>query len=859
MKRRLTIWALILVMLIPMLAVPASAVPLFLKEIDNWMICQEPFEYVKGVSGYKGTAPEVTVPNNIGGHQISYIYTNTFEGNTTMKSLTVSDGLTVYSLSGCDVEKVKLGKNTKVLEGTFAGCKKLKEINIPSSWEEIKDGLFADCESLTKVVLPDTIKHIGFQSYAGCTGLTSITLPAKLETIDQQAFAYCTGLKTITIPKSVTYIAEDAFAYCTGLEKIVVETGNKYYSSDDKGNLYDTYEGKKTLVWAATKDIGDEFVIPEDVDAIGTAAFLLAEDLTSIVIPKNVKELGEYAFAGCVNLKEVLLEGGLNIGANAFANVAAVVYCPGDTGEWSESNVGNFGGALMWYAYCTGIHLGPEGTVVTESTCTVEGTAQTVCDLCGETYTYALPLLEHSYGEAKVVTESTCTVAGEGIYTCTVCGYEKTEALPLAEHEMSAPESDGSGYHRSHCANCSWSSMVICNFVQTEILVPPTCTELGKVSLVCTDCGYEKDGVLLELPHDFTDSPAISASKNTHTQTCKTCGNDVTQGCNMTYTQEPLTPTRLGRYIYHCDLCGNHREELIEEVFRICGKNRFETAFKIADQMKLSLGIEKFDAVIVASGTNFADALSGSYLAAVKNAPILLSFNDEYNQLAKNYIRANLNPGGTVYILGGTGAVPATMEEHLEDFTVKRLAGGNRFETNLAILEEAGVGDKPVLVCTGLSFADSLSASASELPILLVWNDLTEGQKALLEGLGGDNQLYVIGGEGAVSTDMEDQLAAYGSVKRIGGSNRFETSVMIAREFFEAPEAAVLAYAWDFPDGLCGGPLAAALDIPLILTMPDYSAEAEAYAREINIQGGTVLGGDPLIQTYVAIDIFKGK
>ena len=45
----------------------------------------------------------------------------------------------------------------------------------------------------------------------------------------------------------------------------------------------------------------------------------------------------------------------------------------------------------------------------------------------------------------------------------------------------------------------------------------------------------------------------------------------------------------------------------------------------MAEQLKANLGVEKFQTIVVACGTDFADALSGSYLASVKNAPILIT------------------------------------------------------------------------------------------------------------------------------------------------------------------------------------------------------------------------------------------
>lgn len=296
-------------------------------------------------------------------------------------------------------------------------------------------------------------------------------------------------------------------------------------------------------------------------------------------------------------------------------------------------------------------------------------------------------------------------------------------------------------------------------------------------------------------------------------------------------------------------------EEVIPEVVRISGKDRYATSDKIIYSFMDELEMEKLDTLIIASGTKFPDALAGSYLASTIGAPILLT-NGELNL---EWFEANVYDDALIYILGGTGAVPATVEKTLKDYDVIRLSGKTRYDTNMEILKEAlsldGYTDE-ILICTGDKFADSLSASATGLPILLVGNELTESQKAFLNTFS-KSDFYVIGGEGAVNAKVYNAVDKIGDVERISGKTRYETSVKIAETFFLWPEEAVLAYAENFPDGLCGGPLAMSMfDTPLILTMTGKEAAAKAYAEEYDIHSGCILGGSKLISDASAKKIF---
>jgi putative cell wall-binding protein len=248
----------------------------------------------------------------------------------------------------------------------------------------------------------------------------------------------------------------------------------------------------------------------------------------------------------------------------------------------------------------------------------------------------------------------------------------------------------------------------------------------------------------------------------------------------------------------------------------------------------------KFNNIIVASSSSFADALSGSYLSYITDAPIL-TVDDTYKDVISNYIKNNLVAGGKVYILGGTGAVSQTFEYTLltgsgaiSTSQVVRLAGANRYLTNIEILKKcfqlaAGTSkaNTTLLVAAGNEYADSLAAAATKMPILLADKAMLNGtylkadQISYLRTAGFKNAI-MIGGTGAVRSEVEVEVKAVlglSSTERIAGANRYETSVRIAERFFNASSvnSVTFAYGLDFPDGLIAGPLAIKNGSPLIL------------------------------------------
>ena len=254
------------------------------------------------------------------------------------------------------------------------------------------------------------------------------------------------------------------------------------------------------------------------------------------------------------------------------------------------------------------------------------------------------------------------------------------------------------------------------------------------------------------------------------------------------------------------------------EVKRVAGADRYETAAANLRELRGVLGLGGFDKIIVACGENFPDALSGSYLSSRFLAPILLVGKEREDgripglSLLLDTIESELLADGRVYILGGTASVSQTVQDEIAKVigggadAVERIAGDDRFDTNMAVLGLAGLTDKKELVvCDGRGFADALSASAAGRPILLVDRDaaqLTEAQTQFITE-GGFKKVYIMGGTAAVPGALEEQIAACCGceVARVSAGDRYGTSKAAADTFFpgSAPPAPII------PTGLPAG------------------------------------------------------
>ncbi|WP_354500234.1 carboxypeptidase regulatory-like domain-containing protein [Mycetocola sp. 2940] len=256
-------------------------------------------------------------------------------------------------------------------------------------------------------------------------------------------------------------------------------------------------------------------------------------------------------------------------------------------------------------------------------------------------------------------------------------------------------------------------------------------------------------------------------------------------------------------------------------VSQISGDDRYKTAVKIAESFEPDVKV-----VYVATGGKFPDALAAAPAAAVQGGPLLLTTDSSLPEPVKKEIE-RLKPQKIV-VVGGETAVSASVYTELSKLTpsIRRDAGGDRFETARVIVEKAfgEIGSDKAFVATARDFPDALAASAAAgavgAPVVLV-DGHESGLDAATTKLLTDltvSEVAIAGGTAVVNTKMEASLKSLvgaTKVSRLGGADRYETSGAINRASFTDSDFVYLAVGTGYADALAGAALAGKNKAPL--------------------------------------------
>lgn len=323
---------------------------------------------------------------------------------------------------------------------------------------------------------------------------------------------------------------------------------------------------------------------------------------------------------------------------------------------------------------------------------------------------------------------------------------------------------------------------------------------------------------------------------------------------------------------------------------RLAGEGREATAARIAEAAYPTGS----DQVVLASGGNFADALSGTPLAAALGAPVLLSAVDALSPVTAASLET-LAPE-TVTVLGGVNVISRAVEDELtgRGYSVRRIAGDGRTETAAKVAQALGdehrSGDHPrAFLASAANFPDALSAGPPagllEAPVLLTTpNELSEPVRQVIRGSDVE-EVVIAGGEAAIEPAVERQLEDLGvDVTRLAGQNRFGTARAINEwaeeelacsvplpapsplsEGIGAGTAAppcldraglLIARGDAFPDALAGGPLAA-LRRHLVMIVPAIDVNSDQDAKEYLAAQSEIVTRVTLLGGHVGLSSFQ--
>ena len=305
---------------------------------------------------------------------VQEILPNAFEGCTALRGVTFGEKVKYigkYAFSGCaSISYIELPSSVRrVMDYAFKDCAELKRFQTFGKLEYIGAGVFDGCENLIAldlyditegnfmntfrgnksiesvsvrtgtvtayafenctalqgVVLGEGVTVIGQYAFAGCTALSEVRLPEGLTRIDDYAFFECAMLEVTSFPESVTLIGEYAFAK-SGVSSFDISSNTYiddyafYGSALRKVKLSSNETRFGDYVFADCYELG-EIVVEEGVTTIYMYMFSGCENynLGSITLPESVAHIYAGAFEKCNWLTEITIKNpNISIGAGAF-------------------------------------------------------------------------------------------------------------------------------------------------------------------------------------------------------------------------------------------------------------------------------------------------------------------------------------------------------------------------------------------------------------------------------------------------------------------------------------------------------------------------------------------------------------
>lgn len=191
---------------------------------------------------------------------------------------------------------------------------------------------------------------------------------------------------------------------------------------------------------------------------------------------------------------------------------------------------------------------------------------------------------------------------------------------------------------------------------------------------------------------------------------------------------------------------------------------------------------------------------------------------------------------------------------------IQRLSGDNRYETSVEVSEKNFKSADTVVLASGQNIADALVASSyadiEEAPILLTnKNSISDEVLDEIERLKAD-KVVIVGGQSSISSSVESRLKKEDiKVKRISGSDRFDTSDKLSQEvsrLSKKSNQAILVNGYKNIDALSVSSLATKEELPILLNGRNaLNMSVKNRLKQMNVNKVYIIGGNNSISSDV--------
>jgi len=202
---------------------------------------------------------------------------------------------------------------------------------------------------------------------------------------------------------------------------------------------------------------------------------------------------------------------------------------------------------------------------------------------------------------------------------------------------------------------------------------------------------------------------------------------------------------------------------------------------------------------------------------------------------------------------------------------VTRTSGADRYATAASVATANWTTSDSVVLVNGDNYPDAVSASALakklNAPILLTKaGSLDTDSQAAITKLAAKN-IYIVGGNASVSTAVRASLKANYSLVELGGANRYETNVAVAKELVSLGVKAdnvLLVGGEGFSDALSVAPVAAAKGQILLLgnnntdSMKSVIDFVKANSSKVTVVGTSNVISDAMYSQLGAVERVNG-